>query len=391
MCGKMEHIHMEHKGLLGGEFKDGICASIPKPPANASRPNSMVVKKVCPREFIPPHIVAEAISTLHGLDLRWSGPITPTERQYVEQYVLAMYPQYSHGLIEDATCHKDHLYAAYYGASGSPEAAAGGGERRRTSPVGSPSSSSSKPEMVDKVRLEPSRLLDILSKKASFPGSFISIPEIQARNRVLRHCGLTDDEYLVLFANTPRDAMMLVGESYPFFRSSYYMSILEEESDCIRAFAAYKEAKVIAAPESWLDLRIKGSQLSQYFRRKSKHAPKGLFAYPAVAAPPPSSASAAAAGASPAQQQKARYSLHWVSEAHRNSWHVLLDATTLAVGEDRLPLSLHRPDFVMCTLGDAARPPPPQQEQQPAPARVTCLLVRRRSFDTSAVGPKQQQ
>jgi hypothetical protein len=65
--------------------------------------------------------------------------------------------------------------------------------------------------MVDMVRLEPSRLLDILTKKSSFPGSFISIPEIQARNRVLRHCGLTDDEYLVLFAPTPRDAMMLVG------------------------------------------------------------------------------------------------------------------------------------------------------------------------------------
>ena len=43
-----------------------------------------------------------------------------------------------------------------------------------------------------------------------------------------------------------------MGESYPFFRSSYYMSILEEDGDCIRAFAAYKEAKVIAAPESWL-------------------------------------------------------------------------------------------------------------------------------------------
>lgn len=347
----------------------------------------MVVKKVCPREFIPPHIIAEAISTLHGLDLRWSGPITPSERQYVEQYVLAMYPQYSHGLIEDASCDKDDLYSTYYsGSTTSPEA---GGERRRSSPVGSLSAAAAaaRPDMVDMVRLEPSRLLDILTKKSSFPGSFISIPEIQARNRVLRHCGLTDDEYLVLFAPTPRDAMMLVGESYPFFRSSYYMSILEEDGDCIRAFAAYKEAKVIAAPESWLDLRIKGSQLSQYFRRKSKHAPKGLFAYPAVspagaaASPPPSGGGG---GARQQQQQPARYSLHWVSEAHRNAWHVLLDATALAVGEDRLPLSLHRPDFVLCTLGDTAAVRA-QQQQKPlaAPARVTCLLVRRRSFDTS--------
>jgi hypothetical protein len=172
------------------------------------------MQKVCPREFIPAHIIAEAISTLHGLDLRWSGPITPSERQYVEQYVLAMYPQYSHGLIEDGSCDKDDLYSTYYSngsTASSPEA--GGGERRRSSPVGSPSSAGgARPDMVDMmVRLEPSRLLDILTKKSSFPGSFISIPEIQARNRVLHHCGLTDDEYLVLFAPTPRDAMMLVG------------------------------------------------------------------------------------------------------------------------------------------------------------------------------------
>lgn len=166
--------------------------------------------------------------------------------------------------------------------------------------------------------------------------------------------------------------MVQVGESYPFFRSSYYMSILEEDADCIRAFAAYKEAKVIAAPESWLDLRIKGSQLSQYFRRKSKHSPKGLFAYPAV---------------SPTSKPAARYSLHWVSEAHRNAWHVLLDATALAVGEDRLPLSLHRPDFVLCTLGDTTRA---QAAQQPD-ARVTCLLVRRKSFDTSIPQQIQKQ
>jgi hypothetical protein len=171
---------------------------------------------------------------------------------------------------------------------------------------------------------------------------------------------------------------MQIGESYPFFRSNYYMSILGEDRDCIRAFAAYKEAKVIAAPESWLDLRIKGSQLSQYFRRKSKLAPKGLFAYPAVSA-----AGAAAADDGVAPPPPPRYSLHWVSEAHRNAWHVLVDATALVVGEDRLPLTLHRPDLVLCTLDNT-------HSQQPS-AMVTCLLVRRRSFDTSSLPQQQQQ
>jgi hypothetical protein len=339
----------------------------------------MVVQKVCPREYIPPHIVAEAISTLHGLDLRWSGPITPSERLYVEQYVMAKYPQYSHGLIEEESCDKDDLYSTYYSSSSS----------RRTSPTGSPPSA--RPD-IDMVRLEPSRLLDMLTKKSSFTGSFISIPEIQARNRVLRHCGLTEDEYLVLFAATPKDAMMLVGESYPFFRSNYYMSILGEDRDCIRTFAAYKEAKIIAAPESWLDLRIKGSQLSQYFRRKSKLAPKGLFAYPAVsaaAAEGDSSCSDEIIASSTPPPPPPRYSLHWVSEAHRNAWHVLLDATALVVGEDRLPLSLHRPDLVLCTL--LSKDTHSQQQQQKSSAAgVTCLLVRRRSFDTSALPPQPQ-
>ncbi|KAG0487420.1 hypothetical protein HPP92_009515 [Vanilla planifolia] len=263
------------------EGEKSTLRSIPNLPLPATRPNSMVVKKVCPREFIPPHIVAEAMSTLHGLDLRWSGPITPAERQYVEQYVLAKYPQYSHGLVEESD--KNDLYSTYYNNG---DATVSPGEKRR-SPMSqrdsSPSPSSSLgggPPDLDRTQLDPSRLLDLLTKKTSFPGSFVSIPEIQARNRVLSHCGLSDDDYLVLFAPTRKDAMMLVGESYPFFKNSFYLTVLEDaDVDCIRDFAGYKEARVVPAPADWLDLRIKGSQLSQYFRRKSKYSPKGLFAY----------------------------------------------------------------------------------------------------------------
>ncbi|OWM90596.1 uncharacterized protein LOC116189007 [Punica granatum] len=327
--------------------------SIPKAPAENGRSSSMVIKKV--HTVIPAHIVAEAISTLRGLDLRWSGPITPTEMQYVEQYVLAKYPQYA-GLVEGKTIDLSSLCI-------SEESSEPTLDDKKKSPRGgvsvreptTPSYGSSHPDL-DRTQLEPSRLQEILATKSSFPGSFISIPEIQARNKVLKHCGLpVDDDYLVLFAPSYKDAMMLVGESYPFFRGNFYMTIIKEDGDYIKEFAVYKESKVISAPETWLDLRIKGSQLSQYFRRKCKHSPKGLFSYPA-------------------DVNGTRYSMHWVSEAHRNSWHVLLDATAVVVGGDQLSLALHRPDFVLCNLDNRSA----------TPSRViTCLLVRKKSFDTS--------
>lgn len=168
----------------------------------------------------------------------------------------------------------------------------------------------------------------------------------------MKHCGLAEEDYLVLFMPSYRDAMMMIGESYPFFRGNFYMTIINE-LDQIKEFATQKDSKVVSAPETWLDLRIKGSQLSQYFRRKCKHSPKGLFSYPIYL-------------------NGTRYSLHWISEAHRNSWHVLLDATGLVFGDDRLALALHRPDFVLCLLDNT----------HGKPSKITSLLVRRKSFDT---------
>ncbi|CAI9093157.1 OLC1v1028582C1 [Oldenlandia corymbosa var. corymbosa] len=325
----------------------------------------MVFKK--PHTVIPAHLVAEAISTLHGLDLRWSGPITPSERQYVQQYVLAKYPEYCNGLVEEGD--KIDLYKLCINEDSSssgtntPDHEKGKSPKSHGSrdlssslPSSSPSFGNFPTSDLDKTQLEPSKLLDILNKKASLQGNFISIPEIQVRNRALQHCGLSEEEYLVHFATTPKEATMLIGESYPFFRGNYYMTILGEEYDSIRGFVLSKDSKVIVAPEKWLDLRIKGSQLSQYFRKKCKYSPKGLFAYPA-------------------HVNETRYSMHWISEAHRNSWHVLLDATGLDLGKDRLTLALHRPDFVLCSVEN------PQNAQ---PSRITCLLVRRKSFDISA-------
>ncbi|CAN4123943.1 unnamed protein product [Withania somnifera] len=338
-----------NKDIKGGEIVEySLLPPIPESPIN-SRPNSMVVKKA--NTIIPAHLVAEAISTLHGLDLRWSGPITPSEMQYVQQYVLAKYPEYCNGLVEGAD--KIDLYAFCMNDESSESSANEKGKsprRESTSPLFGGNNSE-----LGKIQLEPSRLLDIITKKTSYQGNFISIPEIQVRNRALQQCGLSEEEYLVVFTLTLKEAMMMIGECYPFFRGNYYMTILGEEYDCIREFVTFKDSKVIAAPATWLDLRIKGSQLSQYFRKKSKHSPKGLFAYPAYV-------------------EEMRHSMHWISEAHRNSWHVLLDASGLDVGKERLTLALHRPNFVLCTVDNT----------HAQPSKITCLLVRKQSFETAA-------
>ncbi|KAB2626144.1 hypothetical protein D8674_017804 [Pyrus ussuriensis x Pyrus communis] len=251
-----------------GQRKKSLFASIHKPPVDDGKPRSLVIKKA--HTMIPARIVAEAISTLHGdgLELRWSGPITPTEREFDLSRIC---------VIKE-----------------SPETMP---DNKRKSPRGSLKSprescmqfaGSNLPDL-DRTQLEPSRLLDILTKKCSFPGSFISIPEIQA------------------------DAMVLVAESYPFYQGNHYMTILGEQY-CIKGFAGYKESGVIPAPESWLDLRIKGSQLSQYFRKKSKPKLKGLFSYPAYA-------------------NGIHHSLHW----------------------DHLNLMLHRPDLVLCMIDNSHR------------------------------------
>lgn len=311
---------------------------------------------------IPPYIIAEAMSSLHGsLDIRWSGPITPSEMKYVEQYVQARYPEYYGGAIgkdnlPDFLLWKEDGEASEVGGGGSStprerRASPGFGGNRDYSP-----SFGNAPSELRKTQLnEPSRLQEMLTKRALKPDTSISVPEMHARNRVLKLCSVTNDDYLVVFAKEVQEALRMVGEGYPFFKSNCYMSVLDEKMDAIKEYAVHKEAKFIQAPASWLDLHIAGSQLSQHFRRKSKYTPKGLFAYPL-------------------EMNGTRNSLHWVSEAQRSLWHVLLDCSDLVLGDNNLILNLHKPDFVLCSTYKV-----PNQ-----PAQVTCLLVRRNSFYITA-------
>ncbi|GFZ17366.1 hypothetical protein Acr_26g0006360 [Actinidia rufa] len=242
-------VRIDFQATIEGDLRKSLFASIPKSQNQNGRPSSMVIKHT----VIPAHIAAKAISTLHGLDLRWSGPITPTEMQYVEQYILAKYPEYSNALVQGGE--KTDLYNLCIKEELS--------EATQDDKVPRP------------LRLKLQRCYDV------------------------------------------------VGESYPFFKGNFYMTIIKEEADCIKEIASYKDSKVISATETWLDLRVKGSQLSQYFRRKCKHSLKVLFSYQAV------------------------------------------------VNGTRLNIALHRPDFVLCSPANT----------HAHPSNITCLLVRRKSFD----------
>ncbi|GAU43611.1 hypothetical protein TSUD_185040 [Trifolium subterraneum] len=310
------------------------------PVGQKAKSHSLVVKKASVE--IPAHIIDEAISTICDIGFIWSGPVTPKEMEYAEQYELGQNPEYANFIEGDGSGIDMSSFI-----TDEPSELPISDDIRKSSRL--PCFGSNLPDL-DRTQLDPSTLLDILNKKASFPGSFISIPETHAHNKVLKHCGLSDDEYLVLFTPSYKDAMMLVGESYPFVKGNYYMTILGEEEDYIKEFAIYKDSKVISAPDTWLDLRITGSQLSQNFRRRCKISPKGLFAYEA----------------------NVNGTMHWVSEAQSFNWHVLLDASALVVGKDELHVGLHRPDFLVCC--------PDNIHSNPS-RRITCLLVRKKSFD----------
>ncbi|KAI3782782.1 hypothetical protein L2E82_12838 [Cichorium intybus] len=60
---------------------------------------------------------------------------------------------------------------------------------------------------------------------------------------------------------------------------------------------------------------------------------------------------------------------------YRQRGHVLLNATAMVMGEYWLNLALHRPDFVLFNPDNTST----------HPSKIMCLLVMRKSFETSFV------
>jgi len=149
-----------------------------------------------------------------------------------------------------------------------------------------------------------------------------------AREYVLKFFNADPDEYLVIFTQNASGALKFVGESYPFPNGRYLLTFDNHNSvNGIREFAHARSAEVTYIPVALPDMRVDASQLDRELARPSKRG-NNLFAYPAQS-----------------NFSSVQHPLEWIEKAHKQGWHVLLDAAAF-VPTNKLDLSQVKPDFV---------------------------------------------
>jgi selenocysteine lyase/cysteine desulfurase len=148
------------------------------------------------------------------------------------------------------------------------------------------------------------------------------------RSGVLNYFRAPADDYVVVFTPNATGALKLLGEAYPFAEGGRYLLSVDNHNSVngIREFARRGRADVryapILAPELRLDDRLLVDELDS-----PVSGPK-LFAYPAQS-----------------NFTGVQHSLHWIGEAKRRGWDVLLDAAAFAP-TNPLDIGSCKPDFV---------------------------------------------
>jgi selenocysteine lyase/cysteine desulfurase len=160
----------------------------------------------------------------------------------------------------------------------------------------------------------------------------------QTRLRILQHLNASPDEYAVIFTQNASGAARLVGEAYPFRRTSRLVMTFDNHNSVngVREFARRRGARAVYVPSTRPDLRVdtaavnralKDRFLARCTRRKRKRS--GLFAYPAQS-----------------NFSGVRHPLTWIGLAQKKGYDVLLDAAAyLPTGT--LDLSDLKPEFVI--------------------------------------------
>ncbi|MET8824524.1 aminotransferase class V-fold PLP-dependent enzyme [Streptomyces sp. NPDC004610] len=148
----------------------------------------------------------------------------------------------------------------------------------------------------------------------------------EARAAVLRHFNADPAEYAVIFTPNATGALRLVGEAYPFTRSTRLVLSLDNHNSVngLREYARARGARTVYVPVSGPGLTLDEDRLRAALAGTRR---PGLFAYPAQS-----------------NFTGVRHPLDWIATAQAHGHHVLLDAAAHAP-TNTLDLSRHHPDF----------------------------------------------
>ncbi|KAL1201643.1 Molybdenum cofactor sulfurase [Cardamine amara subsp. amara] len=161
------------------------------------------------------------------------------------------------------------------------------------------------------------------------------------RRRIMGFMNLEESEYHMILTQDRSSAFKIVAELYSFKKNPNLLTVYNYEDEAVEEMIRISEKKGIkpeSAEFSWPNTEIVSEKLKRRIvrgkRRGKKEDKRGLFVFPLQSL---------VTGAS--------YSYSWMSLAHENEWHVLLDTSALGSKDmETLGLSLFQPDFLICSF-----------------------------------------
>ncbi len=163
------------------------------------------------------------------------------------------------------------------------------------------------------------------------PTSLAATARVEAaRAAVHTYFNAAPEEYAVIFTANATAACRLVGEAYPFDRSTTLVLTADNHNSVngIREFARAKHARTEYAHITGTELRVSEQSVRAALSRRTLRRRRGLFAYPAQS-----------------NFSGVQHPLEWVGLAHEYGFDVLLDAAAY-VPSNTLDLTAVPADFV---------------------------------------------
>lgn len=183
------------------------------------------------------------------------------------------------------------------------------------------------------------------------------------RKRIMGFMNLEESDYHMILTQDRSSAFKIVAELYSFKTNPNLLTVYNYEDEAVEEIIRISEKKGIkpeSAEFSWPNTEILPEKLKRRLarskRRGKKENKRGLFVFPLQSL---------VTGAS--------YSYTWMSLAHENDWHVLLDTSALGSKDmETLGLSLFQPDFLICSFTEVLG-------QDDPPSGFGCLFVKKSS------------